>query len=311
MMRKCLLASALFVAALFAAQCSSAFAWNNKGHMVVARLAYLQLSSDERAAAQAILQQHPHYDEFLKASKPHNLPVEEWVFWRAATWPDWVKFHHREYSHKPWHYIDYPFVPPGSSVDPASHQPNPENAVNALPKCIELAKSGTAEEKAINLCWILHLIGDLQQPLHCASLFSEEFPDGDRGGNAARYRIGERVIKLHSFWDGLLGRSESVNSIRGSAHDSLTVAHEHQSQVAHDLEANVTVEDWAKEGFENAVRFAYLDGSPVPANEEQDPSIEDIPAVPESYATNAGLVARLAMVKGGERLAKMLRSILD
>lgn len=252
--------TSLLAAALLAVLSSPALAWNNKGHMVVARLAYLKLSPEERAAAYAILKKHPHYDEFLAAGRPHNVAEEEWVFWRAATWPDWVRSHHTELSHRNWHYIDYPFVPPGSSVNPDDHPPENENAVSALPDCIESAKSGSPEDKAINLCWVLHLVGDLQQPLHCASLFSEEFPEGDRGGNAARFRIGQRVIKLHSFWDGLLGSSESVNSIRGGAQDSLDVAGQHLPQVNHDLQTNTTIESWAKEGFENAKAFAYLNG---------------------------------------------------
>ena len=31
---------------------------------------------------------------------------------------------------------------------------------------------------AIALCWLLHLYGDLHQPLHCVARFSPEFPDG-------------------------------------------------------------------------------------------------------------------------------------
>ena len=38
--------------------------------------------------------------------------------------------------------------------------------------------------RAIALCWYLHLMGDVHQPLHCATWFSPEFPgkNGDSGG---------------------------------------------------------------------------------------------------------------------------------
>ena len=34
---------------------------------------------------------------------------------RAATWPDWVKHHQQHFSKPKWHYVDFPFVPPGST----------------------------------------------------------------------------------------------------------------------------------------------------------------------------------------------------
>ena len=39
----------------------------------------------------------------------------------------------------------------------------------------------SAAEKAIAICWVEHIIGDLHQPLHAASLYSPEFPKGDQG----------------------------------------------------------------------------------------------------------------------------------
>ena len=53
-------------------------------------------------------------------------------------------------------------------------------------------------QRAVALCWVLHLMGDIHQPLHSGSLYSAElFATGDRGGNAIR--VGES--NLHSVWD--------------------------------------------------------------------------------------------------------------
>ena len=62
------------------------------------------------------------------------------------------------------------------------------------------------------MCWLLHLIGDIHQPNHAITLFSEAFPDGDRGGNLSLIRIenGEAAkIRHHLFWDGLMGQFAS------------------------------------------------------------------------------------------------------
>jgi hypothetical protein len=44
-----------------------ALGWNDKGHLVSARLAWRRLTDDQRAKVVALLKQHPHYEEFLTA----------------------------------------------------------------------------------------------------------------------------------------------------------------------------------------------------------------------------------------------------
>jgi S1/P1 Nuclease len=152
-----------------------AFAWNEKGHMVVARLAWRQLTDKQRDQVLGILKKHPHYDEYLAAKKPDGFSEDEWVFMRAATWADWVRSHHaEEFNHGPWHYINYPVVPPGSKVDPAKHQPTAgqENVVNILARCMEKIQEGNDVEKAVYMTWLFHLVGDIHQPLHCVAMFS-------------------------------------------------------------------------------------------------------------------------------------------
>ena len=92
-----------------------AFAWNAKGHMVVARLAWRQLSDDQKAKVSAVLKKHPHYAEYLADRRPDGFAEDEWAFMRGATWADWVRGK-RDYDHPTWHYVNYPIVPPGSSV---------------------------------------------------------------------------------------------------------------------------------------------------------------------------------------------------
>src|SRR4051794_37148479 len=62
----------------------------------------------------------------------------------------------------------------------------------------------TAEDKAVALCWILHLIGDVHQPLHCATLYSPQFERGDLGGNSFGVKINGKEYRLHTFWDNAL-----------------------------------------------------------------------------------------------------------
>src|SRR5438105_9243944 len=68
-----------------------AVAWNSVGHMAVAKTAYEQLTDAEKQRIATLLKSHPHYDRFLSTNRPNGVAEVEWVFLRAATWPDWVR----------------------------------------------------------------------------------------------------------------------------------------------------------------------------------------------------------------------------
>jgi hypothetical protein len=300
--------------ALLLAASPPAYSWNNTGHMVAARLAWEKLDQDQRSKAIQILKEHPHYDEFLSADRPQGFTEDEWVFLRAATWSDWVRNHHKaEYHHATWHYINYPFVPPGSHVDPAAHEPpaDEENIVRQLGWATKTVKDGTQEEKAVAFCWLLHLVGDIHQPLHSTALFSEEFPDGDRGGNLAYVVLheGANKTKLHPMWDGLLGRSTSRSAIGRVVSQVHALLQDNPDIIKQDLQSHTSFESWGRESFECAKKNAYLNGKLPLGTEDDDES--DIDVAPEDYAKNAGRTARVQIAKAGARLAATIAKAFE
>jgi hypothetical protein len=296
------------------AAAAPAGAWNNTGHMVAARLAWLKLGAAERSKAQAILRRHPHYDEFLAADRPEGFSEDEWVFLRAATWSDWVRSHHpAQYHHSSWHFINYPFVPPGCThIDANDHQParGQENIVQQLDMAARKVRKGDGEEQALSLCWLLHLGGDIHQPLHCVALFSAKFRDGDRGGNLTFMRLKSdgKKVKLHPMWDGLLGNSTSPGALGRIVQEVLTMLEENPDLIKDNIESHKTLESWAQESAAIAVKDTYLNGKLPIGAEEDDAST--IPLAPADYAKNAGHVARVQIAKAGVRLADLLSSVL-
>ena len=95
--------------------------------------------------------------------------------------------------------------------------PDP-NIETAFRENIDVIKGQHSDaEKAIALCWIMHLLGDGHQPLHAVSLFSTEYPSpkGDQGGNKEFIRLkpdGE-PMKLHRFWDGVISTTEDTRDL--------------------------------------------------------------------------------------------------
>ena len=55
------------------------------------------------------------------------------------------------------------------------------------------------------LKFLVHFLGDLHQPLHCAD-------DDDRGGNDKLIRFEKEKMKLHALWDGLIEKKVTENS---------------------------------------------------------------------------------------------------
>ena len=291
-----------------------AYAWNEKGHMVVARLAWRQLTEKQPEQVVSIIKKHPHYEEYLAAQKPDGFSEDEWVFMRAATWSDWVRNHHaEEYNHGSWHYINYPVVPPGSTVDPAKHQPpaGQENVVNTLAICMEKLKKGNDVEKAVYMTWLFHLVGDIHQPLHCVALFSEKYPEGDQGGNLVAIRIKSGPVKLHSFWDGLLGSDSDAGSIGKDVEEIEAVMKEKTKTIMPVLEAHKTFESWGLEGAELAKKYVYLDGElKLARSAGRNTEGEEAPEAPAEYAPASGKVAREQIGKAGCRLAEQVKKLL-
>jgi S1/P1 Nuclease len=200
----------------------SALAWNFAGHMTTAAICYDVLQQENPqalAAAVALLKQHPQYEKWAKQlEKVDEDNRDQALFMLAARWPDDIRGN-PDYNHPEWHYIDYAYKPPGQPDSVATADPRDPNIETAFRVNIDILQGhGPAAEKAVALCWVMHLVGDGHQPLHTVSLFTKDhpIPTGDQGGNKEfiRAKAGGEPLKLHFFWDGLVSGSDDTRDIR-------------------------------------------------------------------------------------------------
>ena len=70
--------------------------------------------------------------------------------------------------------------------------------------------NASPELRAASLSWLIHLVGDIHQPLHCESFYSDAYTNGDRGGNEFYVKPADQPVRLHGVWDGLLGPSPNT-----------------------------------------------------------------------------------------------------
>ncbi len=83
------------------------------------------------------------------------------------------------------------------------HKQNVVWAIQQSRKVLHSDKSNDFE-KAFFLRMLIHLVADIHQPLHCVSLYSEQYPKGDAGGNLYTVQSGYGD-NLHAVWDNGVG----------------------------------------------------------------------------------------------------------
>lgn len=192
------IAIGLLVVVLFTP--SLALGWGAGGHMMVASIAFSRLNPRAKAKANELLA--IDIDPAAVTAKSHN-------FVNAAHWADDLR-PFAEFDHfKALHFIDQPFSVDGTALP--SGVPEPDNIVKALEDNVAILKTSTDKNaQAQALRFIIHFVGDIHQPLHCATRVSSANPDGDRGGNLVSIKIpgsnGQlKTTNLHSYWDGGIG----------------------------------------------------------------------------------------------------------
>lgn len=155
--------------------------WGQTGHRVVGELAERHLSPPARRAVRELLD-------------GHSLA-------RASTWPDEIRAFPRWSCTSPYHYVT---IPPGESY-PGQGLPEGD-AIDALTFFVDLLREPATprEQRQTALRFVVHLLGDLHQPLHTGL-------GCDRGGNDISADYFGETRKLHSVWDSGMVDSEKLS----------------------------------------------------------------------------------------------------
>src|SRR5262249_41281742 len=125
------------------------------------------------------VEKHPGYANQWQA-RLQDVPVADHgfvLFMQAARWADDIRSNEKQQHRALWHYINWPFKPDGQPPSVQTREPEPVNILTAMAENQRtLANENDAGRKAIALAWLLHLVGDIHQPLHTAQLFTVEYP---------------------------------------------------------------------------------------------------------------------------------------
>lgn len=256
----------------------TAFAWNAMGHELVAQIAYDNLTPKTKRICN-------RYNHSMNKVYPSGN------FVHASIWLDSLRVKEIHWFDS-LHYIDIPFTNDDSQLPPV---PEP-NVLWGIEHSISLLQSNkpTEADKGLGLRILMHIVGDVHQPLHTTALITQSQPHGDLGGNL--FPLGPNPIgsNLHSYWDnggGILIGDSADFQLRNKAKQ--LESHTPCSSV----NTQSSPQQWINASHELAKNQVYtLERGSVPSKQ---------------YQLNTQNITQRQIVLAGCRLAALLNKIYD
>jgi hypothetical protein len=162
-------------------------------------------------------------------------------------------------------------------------------------------------DRAIALCWLFHLVGDMHQPLHAGHRMSGSFPFTDRAGTIAwvRSSADQPPVTLHLFWD----RAADLPGPAGAG--AATIAREAEEDVVRADMVAPTVgapeaqfQAWTRESEQLAAQVVYQGAGLTAAAQK-----ENAPVLPPTYVSKARKLADRRLGEAGIRLAQLIERL--
>lgn len=149
--------------------------WGKTGHRIVGEIADRHLSKKAKKAIKQL------------------LGAESVAM--VSDWPDFIKSDRKYDSTQVWHYINFE---DGLNCEQIKHkcENDSTNLAYGIRKMISILKdkNSSASLKKDAMKFLIHLIGDANQPMHIGR-------PTDKGGNDVKMTWFKRTTNLHRIWD--------------------------------------------------------------------------------------------------------------
>lgn len=294
-----------------------AHAWELRGHMATGIVVHDVLRrADPRvvAAIVRLMRAHPDSARFAHALGPLTGEARDRrLFAFMARWPDDIR--ESSYDRPKWHY-DLAVVSGFGSVLPF----RAGEASDAFARNLAVARDprAPAGDRAIALCWLFHVVGDMHQPLHAGHALSLRFLHTDRAGTVAWVRAegGTPAVTLHQFWDAA-GDLTAIGAPPSDTVEAARLASRLQRDLPPDrlapalartpLDGAAAVErfaEWMEESERLAEEVVYR-GPALDAARERGGA----PALGAAYVATVRELSAKRMALASYRLAALLRTL--
>jgi len=254
-----------------------AFAWGKTGHRVVAAIADTQLSGLARAQIEQILGPGESLDE--AANWPDEMRSAPGTFWQKTS--------------VPWHYMDFS----GLLYDRAPPEGDALEAIERFSAVLKDPKSSLADRQ-MALRFVVHLVGDLHQPLHVGR-------PGDEGGNKIKVTFFGKPSNLHVVWDSGIVDNEQLSFTELAA----KLERHTSSQNLIDW-WDINPRDWVSESAQVREKiYADLPRAKSMSGTKKRKGREDLPDVSYGYVFKFQPVMEGQLQRAGVRLAAYLNAL--
>lgn len=191
----------------------TAFGWGVTGHRVTGYIAHKYMNKKARKAVEQLL-------------NGKSMAM-------VSNWMDDVRSDSAYRHMDDWHWVT---IPDGMTYEQAPKNPKGD-VIMTLERIIAELKSGKlpAAQQAEHLKILIHLVGDIHQPLHVGR--------PDRGGNDVRVTWFRTDTNLHTVWD-----TDMIESTRLS-YTELAESLDKPSKAQLQAWQKSTVRDWATESI--------------------------------------------------------------
>lgn len=252
----------LFLLLLFPVLVFGNTIWGKTGHRVTGQIAQNYLTGKAKRALNDLLE-------------GHSLAF-------VSTFADDIKADRSYSKYSAWHYVNYPLGTSYRDSDKSEYG----DIVVAIEECIQKVKNNenSKEDRVFHLKMLIHLIGDLHQPMHASRV-------EDKGGNDIQVQWFGEGSNLHRVWDKNL--IESYGMTYSELADGLSDVDKKKRKAIQ----GGTIYDWVDES--HAICAELYDSV----------EIGDKLGYRYSYDYNDLLFQQLQ--KGGIRLAKVLNDLFD
>jgi hypothetical protein len=294
----------------------NALAWDGTGHMLVAQVARDRMSTQAIARVDA-----------LAALLDNNGTPYNGI--NVACWLDDIKSRESKSAFKgdyrTWHYIDIGCLP--TDPDMLDHPPamtrTNGDIIEALDLCVKVIKNKKTNElipnEAVALAMLMHLVGDIHQPLHTTARYNPDPKPGDKykddaGGNGvplANLADTPWGKNLHTFWDEAYRRYFENGEVR--AHPALPEATAFGSPELQDWIKKLTPDapknpDLQFDAKKWALQTHVLACADVYGKLDSPYGAKDV-KLTEAYVSMATDLARHQLELAGYRLAALLNEL--
>ena len=315
-------------------------AFDHPSHMTTAAIAFQEIERRNPELIEKLgllFMVHPDASAFwVAAGDPRGADRAKRMFIEGVRWADDNKG--SVYDRPTWHSARWAIIaenaPPEARAAAEARKGRPAGqAIEALIlNYIMMSSAETSPaERALSLSWLLHLVGDIHQPLHVSDQFSKDFPAGNAAGTQEYVMdpVGKMPIPLHLLWDSNIYRSTEWKDVEQNARELRKKYPRSAFPEVKGLEGPGDFEKWARESYAVAVDFAYGYGIKTVSDPDKDtdpdkavkkmvayivhgiPPLEEAPPLPDEYWEKLQQVVQRRITLAGYRIADLVISAAD